>query len=292
MAQYTYYNKGCHMKINKIINNNVISVTQNNQECVVMGKGIGFQKHEGDIVEESKIEKIFNLSNQDLSDRFKTLLIEVPIEIVKAVEKIIEVSKVEYNKQLSDTIYVALTDHINFAIERQQEGMAIKNGLLWEIKKFYPTEYEIGIRALDWINKIVGIKLPIDEAGFIAIHLLNAEHNNVADYNQVTEMVQNLLSLVKYHFRLEFDEDSLTYFRFITHLKFLAQRILANKPLNTDEIELYEIVKAKYKDAFKCVKKIETFLLKKYHYEMTQDEALYLTIHIQRLISRNESVDN
>ncbi|MEJ7477721.1 PRD domain-containing protein, partial [Staphylococcus saprophyticus] len=76
---------------------------------------------------------------------------------------IIEVSKVEYNKQLSDTIYVALTDHINFAIERQQEGMAIKNGLLWEIKKFYPTEYEIGIRALDWINKIVGIKLPIDE---------------------------------------------------------------------------------------------------------------------------------
>ncbi|MDN8848638.1 CAT RNA binding domain-containing protein, partial [Staphylococcus aureus] len=37
------------MKINKIINNNVISVTQNNQERVVMGKGIGFQKHEGDI---------------------------------------------------------------------------------------------------------------------------------------------------------------------------------------------------------------------------------------------------
>ncbi|PTE91338.1 transcription antiterminator LicT [Staphylococcus equorum] len=280
------------MKINKIINNNVISVTQNNQERVVMGKGIGFQKEEGDIVEESKIDKIFDLNNQEISDRFKTLLIEVPIEIVQAVEKIIEVAKIEYHKELSDTIYVALTDHINFAIERQQEGMAIKNGLLWEIKKFYPTEYEIGMRGLDWIEEIAGAKLPEDEAGFIAIHLLNAEHNNLADYNHVTEMVQNILSLVKYHFRLDFDEESLTYFRFVTHLKFLAQRILSKNPLNTSEIELYDIVKEKYKNAFKCVKKIEVFLMKKYQYEMTKDEALYLTIHIQRLISRNESVDN
>lgn len=280
------------MKIDKIINNNVISVTQNNQEHVVMGKGIGFQKQEGDIVEESKIDKIFDLSSQEISDRFKTLLIEVPIEVVQAVEKIIEVAKIEYNKDLSDTIYVALTDHINFAIERQQEGVAIKNGLLWEIKKFYPTEYEIGVRALDWIDEIVGVKLPIDEAAFVAIHLLNAEHNNLADYNQVTEMVQNILSLVKYHFRLDFDEESLTYFRFVTHLKFLAQRIFSDNPLDTSEIELYDIVKEKYKTAFKCVKKIEVFLLKKYQYEMTRDEALYLTIHIQRLISRNESVDN
>ncbi|MEB8127605.1 BglG family transcription antiterminator LicT [Staphylococcus succinus] len=280
------------MKINKIINNNVISVNQNDQERVLMGKGIGFQKQEGDIVEESKIDKIFDLSNQEISERFKTLLIEVPIEVVQAVEKIIEVTKKEYHKELSDTIYVALTDHINFAIERQQTGMAIKNGLLWEIKKFYPTEYEIGIRALGWIEESVGIKLPVDEAAFIAIHLLNAEHNNLADYNQVTEMVQNILSLVKYHFRLEFDEESLTYFRFVTHLKFLAQRIYAKQPLNTSEVELYDIVKEKYQGAFKCVKKIETFLQKKYQYEMTHDEALYLTIHVQRLISRNESVDN
>ncbi|HAL09538.1 MAG TPA: transcription antiterminator LicT [Staphylococcus sp.] len=280
------------MKINKIINNNVISVIQNNRERVVMGKGIGFQKQEGDIVEESKIEKIFNLSNEEISERFKTLLIEVPIEVVQAVEKIIEVAKVKYHKDLSDTIYVALTDHINFAIERQQEGMAIKNGLLWEIKKFYPSEYEIGMRALDWIYEIVGVTLPVDEAAFIAIHLLNAEHNNFADFNQVTEMVQNILSLVKYHFRLDFDEESLTYFRFVTHLKFLAQRIISEHPLDTSEVELYDIVKEKYKDAFKCVKKIENFLLKKYQYDMTYDEALYLTIHIQRLISRNESVDN
>src|SRR5699024_12884757 len=91
------------------------------------------------------------------------------------------------------------------------------------------------------------------------------------DLNQVIEMFQNILSLVKYDFRLDFDEESLTYFRFVTHLKFLAQRIFSDNPLDTSEIELYDIVKVKYKTAFKCVKKIEVFLLKKYQYDMTRD---------------------
>ncbi|WP_414043922.1 BglG family transcription antiterminator LicT [Macrococcus sp. EM39E] len=280
------------MKINKIINNNVISVIQNNQEQVVMGKGIGFQKQEGDIVEASKIDKIFELSNQEISERFKTLLIEVPIEVVQAVEAIIDMAKVEYNKQLSDTIYVALTDHINFAIERKRDGMEIKNGLLWEIKKFYHTEYEMGRRALSIVEEKLDVRLSEEEAGFIAIHLLNAENNNLADYNQVTEMVHNILSLVKYHFRINFDEESLTYFRFVTHLKFLAQRIFMKQAFNNGEVELYEIVRLKYPDAHKCVKKIDNFLSKKYNHEMSVEELLYLTIHIQRLINRNESVDN
>lgn len=280
------------MKINKIINNNVISVIQNNQERVVMGKGIGFQKREGDIVEESKIDKVFNLSNHEISERFKTLLIEVPIEVLEIVEKIIEMARVDYNKSLNDTIYVALTDHINFAIDRQKDNMPVRNGLLWEIKKFYAVEYEIGIKSIQLIVEKLGIKLPEDEAGFIAIHILNAEHNNLSDYIQVTEMMQNILSLVKYHFRVSFDEESLTYFRFVTHLKFFAQRVFTKSFFQNGDSVLYEIVKEKYPDAYKCVKKIETFLDKKYGYNIATEEKLYLMIHIHRIIKRNESVDN
>lgn len=279
------------MIISKIINNNVISVLHNNQESVVMGKGIGFQKQEGDIVEESKIDKIFNLSDQEISDRFKQLLIEVPIEIVEVVENIIEISKHEYKKVLNDTVYVAFTDHINFAIERQKANLPIKNGLIWEIKKFYPTEYEIGLRAIKLIEEKLGIRLPDDEAGFIAIHIINAENNNLSDFDQVTEIVHNILSLVKYHFRISLDEESLTFFRFVTHLKFFAQRIHTKSSLYNDDSTLYEIVKDKYPSVHKCVKKIESFLSKKYDYTITNEEKLYLMIHIQRLIQKNESVD-
>ncbi|HYK73092.1 MAG TPA: CAT RNA binding domain-containing protein, partial [Pseudoneobacillus sp.] len=41
------------MKIHKVINNNVISVlTENNNEMVVMGRGLAFQKKPGDTVDE------------------------------------------------------------------------------------------------------------------------------------------------------------------------------------------------------------------------------------------------
>ena len=43
------------MKIKKVINNNLVK-TQNEkkQELLVMGCGLGFQKHAGDMIDESK----------------------------------------------------------------------------------------------------------------------------------------------------------------------------------------------------------------------------------------------
>jgi beta-glucoside operon transcriptional antiterminator len=121
------------MKIAKVINNNVISVIDpNNKELVVMGRGIAFQKRPGDLVDESKIEKIFKLDNKDVSEKFKTLLYDVPMEYMDISEQIISYAKEKLGKKLNDSIYVSLTDHITFAIEREQKGLTISNPLLWE----------------------------------------------------------------------------------------------------------------------------------------------------------------
>ena len=46
------------MKIYKIINNNIISAKdENDSEIILMGKGLGFNKKKGDIVDEENIEK-------------------------------------------------------------------------------------------------------------------------------------------------------------------------------------------------------------------------------------------
>ena len=48
------------MVIQKVINNNVISAyDENQQEVVIMGKGIGFKAHTGDAIDESRVEKVF-----------------------------------------------------------------------------------------------------------------------------------------------------------------------------------------------------------------------------------------
>lgn len=276
------------MKIAKVINNNIISViNEQNKELMIMGRGIGFQVKAGDPVNKEKIEKIYTLDSKEVSDKFKTLLREVPIEVMEVCEEIIRYAKTKYNKKLSDIIYVALTDHINFAIQRKKEGYEIKNALMWETKKLYKDEFSIGLESVKMIKEKLGIELPEDEAGFIALHILNAELNDdVSNIMAITKVIQEILRIVKYHFKIDFDEDSLNYFRFITHLKFFAQRMLSHTYLENNDDYLFTVVKEKHPNAFSCSIKINDYLQKEYQYALTKDEILYLTIHIERVTQR------
>jgi len=276
------------MKIAKVYNNNVISAfNEKNEELVVMGRGLAFQKKPGDSVDEDKIEKIFALKNNDMSEKFKTLLYEVPIEYMEVTEDIIKIAKSRLGRNLNDSIYISLTDHIHFAVERNQKGYDIKNALLWEIKRFYKQEFVIGLEALKIIQEKLGVLLPEDEASFIAMHIVNAELNqempNVAN---ITKVMQDILNIVKYHFKMDFDEESLNYFRFITHLKFFAQRLYSKTYIEDDDPFLFETVREKHKAAFECTEKINEYIKNQFDYSLTNNEKLYLIIHIQRVVNR------
>ncbi|MGS2779550.1 BglG family transcription antiterminator LicT [Robertmurraya sp. GLU-23] len=276
------------MKIAKVYNNNVISAfNEKNEELVVMGRGLAFQKKPGDSVEEDKVEKIFALKNNDMSEKFKTLLYEVPIEYMEVTEDIIKIAKFRLGRDLNDSIYISLTDHIHFAVERNQKGYDIKNALLWEIKRFYKQEFVIGMEALKIIQEKLGVLLPEDEASFIAMHIVNAELNqempNVAN---ITKVMQDILNIVKYHFKMDFDEESLNYFRFITHLKFFAQRLYSKTYIEDDDPFLFETVREKHRAAFECTEKINEYIENQFDYSLTNNEKLYLIIHIQRVVNR------
>ncbi|WP_411342677.1 BglG family transcription antiterminator LicT [Paenibacillus sp. WLX1005] len=277
------------MKIAKVINNNVISVFQaDGTELVVMGRGIAFKKKPGDEVEQRNIQKVFALKNKKASDNFKMLLREVPIELIVIVEEIISYSRQMLGKSLNENIYVSLTDHMNFAIERHQQGLEIRNVLLWEIKQLYREEFGIGLRMLEQIKDKMQIELPEDEAAFIAIHIINAEMNeDVSTTMNITRFMHSIINIVKYHFKTEFEEDSLNYFRFITHLKFFAQRIMHKTHYDNNYDHLYSMIKEQHQDAAACTEKIRIFVQKEYAHALTNEEMLYLTVHIQRIVSRN-----
>lgn len=276
------------MRIAKVINNNVVSIYQaDGSELVVMGRGIAFKKKPDDKIDESKIQKVFALKNKQTSDNFKMLLREVPIELIEIVENIIVYTKETLGKKLNENLYVSLTDHINFAIERYREGLEIKNVLLWEIKQIYREEFGIGLETLEQIKHKLGIELPEDEAAFIAIHMINAEMNEeVSTTMSITKFIQQTLNIVKYHFKKEFDEDSLSYFRFVTHLKFFAQRVLKGTHYNDNYDHLYMMIKEKHHEAAACAEKIQKFVAKEYNYQSTNEELLYLTVHLERIINR------
>ncbi|HAU5070093.1 TPA: PRD domain-containing protein [Clostridioides difficile] len=275
------------MIINKILNNNVvITLDDNDEEIIVMGKGIGYQKSKGNLIDKTKVNKVFRISNKEVSNKLQELLNNIPIEHMKLSSEIIEYAQIKLNKKLNESIYISLSDHTYSAIQRMKEGINVKNAILWEIKRFYKEEFEIGMKALDIIENKTGLKLPEDEAGFIAFHIVNAQLSEGHTFaSDITKLIQEVLSIVRYHFRIEFHEESVFYYRFIMHLKFFAQRLLLNNAHEggTDK-ELLSIIKSKYNKEFECVVKIKDFIKKQYNYILTDDELIYLTIHLAKVV--------
>lgn len=279
------------MIIEKILNNNV-AVTRNESgdEIIVMGKGIAFQKKVGDELPEETVDKTFTLSNQDTSNKFQELLLEIPTEYIAVSEEVITFAKTHLGKKLNDIIHISLCDHIYTAILRSNEGVHVKNALLWDIKRFYKDEYAIGKHALKLIKERFNIELEDDEAGFIALHITNAElDESVEDMYEITKIMQEITNIVKYTFNIEFDEDSVYFYRFITHLKFFAQRMITHSTYEAGDAEdLLDVIKLKYHNAFACVEKISAYIVDKYDYILSQEEKLYLTIHIERIVYKTK----
>lgn len=280
------------MIISKIFNNNAVLIKDENAgEKIVMGCGLAFKKKCGEELDESKIDKTFILSNPDVSNKFQELMTYIPSEYIELGEDIIRYAEKTLGKNLNDTIYISLIDHIYAAIKRFKGGISVKNAILWDIKRFYKDEFNIGLNVLNMIEQRFLVRLPDDEAGFIAIHIVEALLNeNVEDMYNITEVMSEISNIVKYNFRISFNEDSIYYYRFITHLKFFAQRLLGNK-INIDDKndDLLDTVKLKYVNSYECVNKIGDFLKRRYDYNITNEEKLYLTIHIERLVYKSES---
>lgn len=277
------------MEIVKILNNNFAIVKeQDGIEKIIMGRGVCFGKKVGAAVETGKVEKIFYLQDKTQAARLEELIMKLPLDQLKLAERIVNEARLQLGKKISDAIYISLADHISFSIKRFKEGVNIRNSLLWDIQRFYPEEYRFGLTALNLIEEQYGIRLPDDEAGFIALHIVNADQKDADDdMYRVTQIMKDLTNIVKYTYARDFDVTSLSYHRFITHLRFFVQRTLANKTYSDEAMdnELFAMVKEKYSMAYGCVLKIEDYLETECGLSVTDEEKIYLSIHIERSMS-------
>lgn len=271
--------------IEKVINNNIISVYEKSgAEVIVMGRGIGFKKKQGEVVPADQISKIFRIKSRTLTEQFKELLANMPLERVRISDEIISHAKDHLKLKLNQSIYVTLTDHINFAIERVSQGIEPQNALLWEIKRFYPQEFQLGIYALELIQDRLDILLPEDEAGFIALHFVNAEYGtDIRDAVKFPDQMQAIVDIVERDLGILLDESSLHYERFMTHIKFLIQRIYRKELLSSEDRELSLLMQRKYPREYQCSVKVAEYIMQATGSRLSEEEIMYLSVHIRRV---------
>ncbi|MBS5885543.1 MAG: PRD domain-containing protein [Clostridium sp.] len=275
------------MRIKKVFNNNVVLVIDDlGKEQIVMGKGVGFQKFPKDLIDTNKIEKRFIFNDKESLNDLYTLLGRIPLIDVELASEIIEMGKGTLGYELNDTILITLSDHISYMLKRIDEGLVFRNPLQWEIKQIYPEEYEFSKRAVDYLKVKTGKDIPDSEAAFITLHFANAhlETDNMEETLLLTKIIDSILDIIKYNYGIEMNEYSFDYTRFISHLRCFISRQLKNESVNVDT-SLLEIVKIKYPEDFKCAKKIKMFLEVTYKWNISENELLYLTLHLNRLSS-------
>lgn len=276
------------MQINKILNNNAVITKDNDgKEIILMGRGLAYSKHVGDFIDENKANKRFVISSAQTRNRIVQLANEIPIEYIELSQKIVDMARVDLDIEIGDSCILLLMDHIHSSVMRYREGIEIVNTLQWEMKHFYPKEYQVGLKAKAMIEDYFGIKMKDDEAGLIAVHLVSTEVGEmIPNVYKTTEFINEVSNIVKYHFNIDLDENSLTYYRFITHLKFFSQRIFSQKKNSKGVLlgnDMLEVIKDKYVEPYLAALKVKQFIEKKYEYMLDDDEILYLTVHIARM---------
>ena len=275
--------------IKKVYNNNVILAFENSskKEVILTGCGIGFGKKPNDTVDDSKIEKKFVIQDNNFESKVNKLASEIPEEVFAVSSAIIEYAEKSLNTTLDEYIYISLTDHIYFALKRYKENLPIKNELLYELRRIHKKEYEIGKWAIEYINKTFNVNFLIDEAGFIAMHIINANYRESTNKScLIMNIINQILDIIKNYYSIEFIEDEINFDRLLTHLKFFAKRLIdKTESIDTNNNGLLEIVKVQYKESYDCVKQIKSFIEENYTYKVNDDEVLYLILHINRVIS-------
>lgn len=281
-------------KIARVIGNNfVISKDKDDREIIVRGLGIGFKKSQGDIIPEDKVEKIYRMDTPRQINHLIELVESMPLNYISVCTEIIENAQMNLGKKLSQNIYVTLTDHICFALERKKTGNEYGNEMLWEIRNFYPAEFAQGERAVAIIKEKLGVELSEDEAGFIALHIVNAElETGIGNMVSITKMIQGIIDIIEDHYKVTLDQESLDYGRLITHLKFLGQRIFKNQTLREDDSDfslmIRKLVQDKYPKDFLCAKRIQSYIQGHFGHLLSNEEMFFLMTHLGKLMKRND----
>lgn len=275
------------IRIKKVLNSSVVLVDKEGSEMVVLGKGIGFGKKAGEIIEESHVDQIFLPENKRIAHILE-LIEEIPFIYFDMTKKIILMAQKRLNKTLTSNLYLTLTDHIHFAVERAQSGQIVANKLYWEIKHYYPEEYEIGLLAITQINDAFQVDLPKEEASNIAFHLINAQsESESADSFRYAKMISSLVNMVKYSVNFDIETTSIHYTRFITHIRFFVERFYSDQLIEDTDDELYHQMLMLYPHAMELAIKLNEYIQKMYGKTIPNEEVVYLAVHINRLMKHS-----
>lgn len=274
--------------VHKVLNNNVvITVDEHGRERVLMGRGLGFQLKPADALDPDKVEKTFILDAGDEGDRERQMLTDVPYPVIEAVTRAVDEAERRLGHHLDRHFTMAVVDHIQFVLERLENGIRIPATNMPELRVLHPHEFSAAQRMADSIAETLGRELPAEEAVFLTMHLLNAtrdEPNGTAAL--LYRRVQHVVLTVENGLGVRLDVESPDYARFILHIQFLLQRLVSRTMLRGTDSSFFEFAKHSYPRSYAIAQEVKAYVKAATESELTDEELLYVIVHVERLATQ------
>lgn len=274
------------MKVIKKINNNVaVCLDKKGHELIAFGKGIGFPPMPYQITDLSSISMTF----YKMDKSYYKLLQEIPEEIFEVSAIIAKKAQMTLNCNLNPNLLPGLADHINFALKRMEKFKEMKMLFSYDVEKLYPLETSLGRYAVKLVQEKLSVKLPESEITNIAMHFVNAEEESVNEKATLDaeQLIEQITEIIEGEFDTKINRKGFNYNRFVIHLRYYLKRIEEKKQFIDDNGVLFRTMKEELPKIYECAVKISTVIDKRLNSKITEDETLYLMMHINRIIKNN-----
>ena len=275
------------MKIVKVFNNNVVLARHPERgELMLTGRGLGFQRQSGDVVDEAKVVQVFVPDEQHDVDELQAFLVEIPPEHLVLAREILDDAHRELGLKLSQPQLIPLADHISFAIKRVRQGIRLESPLKAEVAHLYPAELRVARAGVQLVRERTGVEIPDDEAVPIALHLVNAAAFATDDLSRtfaMTAVFRQVFEVLESAYGQPFDPELINAARFVTHLRYFFVRVDAGRQLADQAASFGNAIKESFPAAYQAAQKVKALLELRLGAAITADEVTYLALHIARL---------
>ena len=273
------------MKVIKCINNNVaICLDSSGNEVVVFGKGVGFKKPPYDL-ELRQIDRTY----YDIDDIYISMINDINPEVIDIADAVVNYARLLIDNPISSNILFTLADHIDFSIKRYEQNMGIKLPIDEDIKYLFEVEMDIGRYAVNLIRKKLKVYIPDEEATYIALHIISSQSKADHKREKLDEkIIEDSIKIIEKHFNISVKMFGFNYSRFVSHMHYLLKRGKKNEMIQSENNLLYESLKKSFPKTYICSQEIREYLNVSMKWELTDEESIYLMLHINRLCAAED----
>ena len=274
-------------RITKILNHNSFMgiESKNDQECLIMGKGVAFGKKVGQTVSVTADSRIYSL--KELTDRgeAKEIIKSVSPLCLELANEVLDQAEEEFGK-VDRSILFTMADHLDFAVRRIQNGEQISNPLTDDIRIMFYKEYKVAGCIRDLLKEKLGIRIDEHEIGYIALHVHAAiVDENVSQAMEIARTVRECICMVEEETGKSIDVMSLSYNRLMNHVRYMVARAIHGEKL---KMSLNDYMSVKFPGPYMTAEKICRKMEKSLKLPIPDIEIGYLAMHLERMMDREE----